>query len=198
MTMDRKLNFIKKYRMDESACDAVIKFFNENKLGHTPGYVGEEGKVNKKKKDSTDLSCWKEDFEHMGDYGERLYDMVADYINTEVTFNNATGVGTLSLKRAFNIQHYKPGGGYPKVHCESVCHQDATRALVWMTYLTDTPNAGTAFPQWDYVSECEKGLTLIWPAYFTHMHHGIVSEEHEKMIITGWIDWVPDNRKDGS
>jgi len=24
----------------------------------------------------------------------------------------------------------------------------------------------------------------------THMHHGVVSNTHEKMIFTGWIDFV--------
>ena len=35
-----------------------------------------------------------------------------------------------------------------------------------------------------------KGLTLIWPADWTHVHRGIVSASEEKYIITGWFDFV--------
>jgi hypothetical protein len=28
----------------------------------------------------------------------------------------------------------------------------------------------------------------------THMHRGVVSETHEKMIFTGWIDFIHLNR----
>ena len=31
-----------------------------------------------------------------------------------------------------------------------------------------------------------KGLTLIWPPWWTHTHKGQIAEEHEKMIVTGW------------
>jgi hypothetical protein len=59
-----------------------------------------------------------------------------------------------------------------------------------MLYLTDTPGGGTAFPHQDVVTDCEKGKLVIWPSDLTHLHHGVVSESHEKMIFTGWIDFV--------
>ena len=36
----------------------------------------------------------------------------------------------------------------------------------------------------------EKGLTLIWPADWTHTHRGIASPTQEKFIITGWFNYV--------
>ena len=35
----------------------------------------------------------------------------------------------------------------------------------------------------------KKGLTLIWPAIWTHTHKGVVSKKHTKYIITGWINY---------
>ena len=32
----------------------------------------------------------------------------------------------------------------------------------------------------------KKGLTLIWPAGFTHVHKGQVSHTKDKLILTGW------------
>ena len=36
-------------------------------------------------------------------------------------------------------------------------------------------------------TEGKKGLTLIWPADWTHTHRGVISQTKEKTIITGWI-----------
>ena len=73
------------------------------------------------------------------------------------------------------------------MHCERDRHEYADRMLVWMLYLTDTPNGGTEFPHQELVTECIKGDLVIWPSDMTHMHRGVVSETHEKMIFTGWI-----------
>jgi len=35
-----------------------------------------------------------------------------------------------------------------------------------------------------------KGLTLIWPADWTHHHRGVVSPTQEKYIITGWFSFT--------
>jgi hypothetical protein len=39
------------------------------------------------------------------------------------------------------------------------------------------------------VSPAKKGLTMIWPTDWTHIHRGIVSETKEKMIVTGWYNF---------
>jgi hypothetical protein len=36
----------------------------------------------------------------------------------------------------------------------------------------------------------KKGLTLIWPADWTHFHKGIPAPNEEKMIVTGWYDLI--------
>ena len=56
-----------------------------------------------------------------------------------------------------------------------------------MTYLNDiSDRGGTAFFHQKLEVQPEKGLTLIWPADWTHTHRGVVSMTEEKYIITGW------------
>ena len=60
-----------------------------------------------------------------------------------------------------------------------------------MTYLNDIKNdGGTEFFYQKTKFNAKKGLTLIWPAEWTHTHRGIISEEYEKYIITGWISYL--------
>ena len=33
----------------------------------------------------------------------------------------------------------------------------------------------------------KKGLTVIWPAEWTHTHRGIASMTQDKYIVTGWL-----------
>ena len=87
----------------------------------------------------------------------------------------------------FNIQYYRPKQGYYKLHTERMSINEGHRFLVWMTYLTDTKNAGTHFEYLNWSSECKKGLTLIWPTDFPFTHRGVISETEDKMIITGWL-----------
>ncbi len=93
-----------------------------------------------------------------------------------------------------NIQFYPMGGGYKTFHTEraSAAMPNAARHLVFMTYLNDVHDAGgTEFLHQKLIVSPRKGLTLIWPADWTHTHRGIVSPSEEKYIITGWFSFVP-------
>ena len=59
-----------------------------------------------------------------------------------------------------------------------------------MTYLNDVSDGGeTAFLYQNVKVKPEKGLTLIWPAEWTHTHKGMVSMTQTKYIITGWYSF---------
>jgi prolyl 4-hydroxylase len=91
------------------------------------------------------------------------------------------------------IQRYDPGKAYRIAHCEN----DGTtpvlkRHLAYMTFLnTVKDGGGTEFLQQNFIAKAETGLTLFWPAGWTHYHRGIVSETEIKYIITGWCDFYP-------
>ena len=48
---------------------------------------------------------------------------------------------------------------------------------------------GTEFYYQNMTIQPKKGLTVIWPADWTHTHRGIVSPTQEKYIITGWFSY---------
>ena len=65
-----------------------------------------------------------------------------------------------------------------------------------MTYLNDVDDGGTEFMHQNIITPAVKGLTLIWPADWTHAHRGVISKTKEKYIITGWFSYLWGNKKD--
>ena len=59
-----------------------------------------------------------------------------------------------------------------------------------MTYLNDVKDGGTEFLHQNITTPAKKGLTLIWPAFWTHTHRGVISKTKEKYIVTGWINFI--------
>jgi hypothetical protein len=63
-----------------------------------------------------------------------------------------------------------------------------------MTYLNDVNDQGeTEFYHQNIKIKPEKGLTLIWPADWTHTHRGITSPSENKFIVTGWYNFYQKN-----
>jgi hypothetical protein len=60
-----------------------------------------------------------------------------------------------------------------------------------MTYLNDVYKGGeTEFFHQQFKVTPKKGLTLIWPADWTYTHRGIVAPVEEKIIVTGWWNFI--------
>ena len=91
----------------------------------------------------------------------------------------------------YNLQYYEPNHGFKKWHCENTGTLGSFhRHLVFMTYLNDVENAGTEFQNYPNIQDhSEQGLTLIWPAGWTHTHRGVISDKSEKYILTGWFSF---------
>ena len=91
----------------------------------------------------------------------------------------------------YNIQKYDPGDGYHSLHCENAGEATAQRVLAWMIYLnTVTDNGGTYFSNYNKTINAKEGRLVIWPAYFTHQHKGVVSKTQTKYIATGWHSYA--------
>ena len=57
-----------------------------------------------------------------------------------------------------------------------------------MIYLnTVNDKVTTSFDNYNIQTTAVEGSLLIWPAYWTHFHHGVVSHTQTKYIATGWI-----------
>ena len=91
----------------------------------------------------------------------------------------------------YNIQKYDPCGGYPVLHHENEGGQVVKRVMAWMIYLnTVTDKGGTYFAYYNKTIKAKEGRLVIWPAYFTHPHKGIVSKTQTKYIATGWYSFL--------
>jgi hypothetical protein len=178
---------------DTAVCDALIEYYRTSGRG-TPGLsydVAGNRRVDKSYKESTDcpiLPVHHQDAP-VARYFEQLRQVVGKYIEK---YAYASAYGDWGITDVVNIQHYPPGGGFKSFHAERVNARPpaTTRHLVFMTYLNDvTDQGGTEFFYQQVISPARKGLTLIWPADWTHTHRGVVSPTQEKYIITGWFNY---------
>lgn len=182
-------DFIQGWYLPDDICDSLIKLFEDNKKLQHPGcmtYKKTYG-VHKDLKDSTDIkiSPARLDIPEINTYIRYLKHFAAQYykIYPEVNF------AKLYLREELHLQRYKPNQGFKAYHWErGGGEQGITRELVWMTYLNNVKNGGTEFKYQKLKTKAKKGLTIIWPAAYTHTHRGIVSKTETKYIITGWLN----------
>ena len=177
-------NFILEYQIPDSElhiCDDLIKYFHNDNTPKKQGKSG--GQVQLDKKSSTDAPIYTSNFESQ-DYLRHLEIAFKIYTSKYPSYPKNTNV-----YNGINIQHYNPGEGFRQWHHErdGGNFPSVARNLVFMTYLNDVPNGGTEWMYQNYKSEAKKGLTVLWPSDFTHTHRGIISNTHEKYIITGWF-----------
>ena len=176
---------------DLAICDGIIAFFKNHK-SQAQGQIGNKGEVNKAIKDSLDVYVAPPQFSEpvITKYLATLRQVTEKYVEK---YPAAFIVDPWGVTENINIQYYKPGAGYKEWHTERRGKQlpSVNRHLVFMTYLNDVHDkGGTEFLYQRIIAQPKKGLTLIWPADFTHLHRGIVSPTSEKYIITGWFSFV--------
>ena len=183
--------FIEQFKISPKLCDDMVTYFNSNKTRHAVGEVGEHHVV-KDIKDSIDLCCTpKDNIYPLRDFYLAINKCMLQY---QEIYPELKSHYSFDFTANYNIQYYPKGGGFKDWHNERMSPAVNNRILVFMTYLNDVPNAGTEFKYQKFKSKAKKGLTLIWPPDFTHTHRGIVTEKHEKIIATGWIDFLPQNQ----
>jgi len=169
---------------DISVCDRLIDHFENVGNPHLGEVIGESGaEVNTEVKDSLDMQLTFG--EPVGEqYLDQLSHCLEDYKKMYPTCDQVMPYKIEDV----NMQKYKPGGAYHTWHTERISGGwDGKRHLVYMTYLNDvTDQGGTEFLYQGVTITPKKGLTIIWPADWTHTHRGIPSPSETKYIITGW------------
>ena len=181
--------FIGGWYMPEDACDQVLDFFNDKKLFHEPGaiVIGADKNEDDEVKKCTQLDVVP-NAEELSLYNMHLQSILDSY---RQKYGWVDDVNYYKIVENMSIQHYKSGEGFYKWHMENTGYSHTVnRHLVFMTYLNNIENAGTEFYYFpDLNIQAEKGLTLIWPAGWTHTHRGVVSNVDEKYIVTGWFSF---------
>ena len=187
--LPKKAAHIGAWIMPHDIIDDICDYWNNP----TNGEIKSKGRYGKQKispntKDSIDLSISPNNFDKPWDtYRKYLQDCVDDYL---LQYPDANKVQVFDIREVYNIQWYPKGGGYKVWHHENAGNRkQGHRHLVFMTYCNDLSNAGTQFKYQNITTPSIKGLTLIWPAVFTHTHRGQITEEDEKMIVTGWYSF---------
>jgi prolyl 4-hydroxylase len=174
-----KKEFVRGYYIDEKICDDLIELFNLNKHIAVQGGVGQKtgAVINFKKKKCIEMFI-ETGFPDVQPYLKALDECKKLYLKE---FS--------ALKDNVKLQKYSaPQDGYFFWHSERDGDpMTVKRLLVYMTYLNTVKKGGhTEFLYQKLKIKPEKGLTLIWPADFTHTHRGNVVEEGDKYIATGW------------
>ena len=176
--------------VSSKAVDQCLEFFNNNKSLHVKGQIGKKGNIDKTRKDCTELPIDLNKLNVIEIWVKELASIVNNYVKKFPILGNYAQWGFVD---GVNIQNYKPGEGYFKLHSERMTMTNSNRVIAFMTYLTDTPNAGTHFEYHNWSAPCEKGLTLLWPTDYAYAHKGDISNTKDKTIITGWFGFRDGN-----
>jgi hypothetical protein len=173
-------SFIGVAHVSHDPCDQIIAAFN----CMDPHAGNISGGVDKKKKDSLDISLPPNFL--FRKYQQELLEIVDAY---RVYYRLDEYGPPVDITEHINIQKYPVGGAYHQIHCDrGPKFPTDKRELVFMTYLNDVREGGeTEFMFQKIKIKPQKGLTLIWPTNWTHLHRGLPSSTDEKMIITGWL-----------
>ena len=169
-------------------CDDLISYFELNTTKQTSGKSGSG--LNPEIKNSVDIVIKPKEIILPGNeafkaYFDQLFECFKNYVE-EWPF--LKGISQRLEISSFNLQRYKPGQHFKKIHTERFSLDTLHRVFAFMTYLNDVEEGGsTYFSHYDLEIEPRKGLTLIWPAEWTHAHRGNIIKEGSKYIITGWI-----------
>jgi prolyl 4-hydroxylase len=171
------------YVSDEAVNQAIQAYdcFTPNR-GKT-GYNIDSEEVDTTKKDSFDVTIVPNDCLLIQNEIRNIYSKYVYYYHLE------KHIPPLYFREHYNIQKYPLNGAFHSIHADRGYGPiDQFRELVWMTYLNDVHSGGeTEFMFYKLKVQPRKGLTLIWPAGWTHIHRGLPSPTTEKIIATGWL-----------
>ncbi len=166
--------FIETYKVSESLCDDLIKYYENNK---------EYTKLRKDIPNTNDSLFYNDSQDPtIQKFFKTLGDAITKYAKKYKIFG---GLRTYVVNK---IQHYQPGFGYSALHYERGRKEVQDRQVVYMLYLnTVKDEGGTIFPHQKVITKAIKGDLILWPADFTHPHAGIISKTEQKYIATGWF-----------
>ena len=173
-------------------CKEIIKWTETQSL--VKGKVLEDNQIKEKLEDKDD---WEVDDTKTNFQNKTFVDlMIRDALFKSIGLYRKSHpeIGHITpwdLYDDFNIQKYNPGEGYHALHCENAGGSDIMRVMAWMIYLnTVTDKGGTYFSSYNKTIKAKEGRLVIWPAYYTHPHKGVVSKTQTKYIATGWYNFV--------
>ena len=176
--------------MSPKICDKLIAFYESAKGTHGKdklnGLMGDPPRYTPKLKTSEESFY----MSFPTYYTNALEKIVNNYKKKYLYVND--GQFKWGVYEPIKIQKYYPGQSYRIYHYENTGHPGHLRRhLVFMTYLNNVKSGGET--EWLYQKfkvKPQKGLTVVWPAIWTHTHRGKPAPKELKYICTGWYDYI--------
>lgn len=173
-------------------CAELIDYFETHPSRQKGGAVGSQVESKTFLKDSVDMSIRPKEIDQLGLeplwlYFNELFRCYQDYAEQWPYLK--TIAGRIEIGQ-FNLQRYLKGQHFGALHAERTGIDTLHRYFAFMTYLNDVEiehGGSTYFEHFDLEIQPKKGLTLIWPADWTHLHRGNILNSGKKYIITGWL-----------
>ena len=179
--------------LSKQECDAVIDFFENNDECHFQGTTGSKALHNLKHKIDTEMFISVKQLcvdIRLQAVSKALRTACDEYIKSYPFLRK---INEWNVYSDFKIQRYNPNEAYFAEHCENDGSVDGSmerRLIALMVYLNTVTDGGqTRFPTQNISFSPKVGDILMWPAYWTHPHHGIASPTQTKYIITGWYNF---------
>ena len=194
------MTLISRYRNAgfEAVADAVTDFFGRREDLQRPGVAFGPAGAGEPAKQSTDISLVaidRSDAEAFALSQLIVRGVTAGlerYLQERPLMRDCCPDQELFVVPIFNLQHYAPGEGFKRWHCDWTISQEATepvhRVLAWILYCNTVDEAGTEFHWQEHHESAERGKLLIFPAGPSHIHRGRVNDRQSKLIATGWIN----------
>ena len=174
-------SFIIASTIDADLCDILIKEFesnsNQSNFDELRGYH----RLNNSKVDPILMERYLSEVNKVFKLYKDKYEWCSNSTTTK-----------WSVMSPFNLQKYEPGFSYNPIHIEDGGPREGKliRNLTFTTYLNDIEEGGeTEFIYQGVKVQPKKGLTVIFPAGWTHPHRGIPAHNETKYIITGWASY---------
>ncbi|MEC8442502.1 MAG: 2OG-Fe(II) oxygenase, partial [Cyanobacteriota bacterium] len=163
------MNLIGRYRNAgfEAVADAVAEFYDRRDDLRRPGVAfGANGDAEPAKQ-STDISLVAIDRSEPESFALSqliLRGVTAGlerYLQERSLFRQCCPQQSLFVNPIFNLQHYAPGEGFKRWHCDWTISDEATepvhRVLAWILYCNSVDEAGTEFHWQDHHEPAERG-----------------------------------------
>ena len=183
-------NFIGSWIIDNSLCNELVVYFENNQANHNQGSVGSNSYINLDAKNRIDLRISPKDINLSKNkvfkmYFDNLFECYKDFSDKWPYLKKIASHLHIS---AFNVGRYEAGQHFQSIHCERSGLGNLHRLFAFMTYLNNVEEGGTTyFDNYNLEIQPKKGLTLIWPAEWTHTHRGNKVIKGSKYMITGHL-----------
>jgi hypothetical protein len=126
-------SFIGGWYIPETICDKIIKFYKNNPKSVVEGNTGTDKiKIDKDVKESLEIGLKPDtSFSPFYEYRMALQLCLDEYIKKYPFLQR---VDNFNITEGYNIQYYKPNGGFKHWHCEITHPKSSKRVLTFMTY----------------------------------------------------------------